>query len=153
MAMNDDSCAVIGHPTLATFYNLTVMSGDIQDLQHNQTCFLVMSRDDSQPTGNDRTLAWFSAAHNSGSLYKCLQPLADCGVNLTRLHSRPNTATPWEYLFFLELEGHFEDESVQKALEALGKHTDKCHVIGSYEAPSAERSLKARAPQPNITAI
>ncbi|MDR2338752.1 MAG: prephenate dehydratase [Deltaproteobacteria bacterium] len=146
MAQNDDSCAVIGHPTLATYYNLTVMSGDIQDLQHNQTCFLVMSHDDSQPTGNDRTLVWFSAAHSSGSLYKCLQPLADSGVNLTRLHSRPNSDTPWEYLFFLELEGHFEDGSVTKALAALSEHTDKCHVIGSYEAPEMERSLKAKPP-------
>jgi chorismate mutase/prephenate dehydratase len=144
MAQNDDACAVIGHPTLATFYNLTVMSGDIQDLTHNQTCFLVMSHDDSPPTGNDRTLVWFAAAHNSGSLYKCLQPLADSGVNLTRLHSRPNSDSPWEYLFFLELEGHFEDEAVTKALAALSQHTDKCQVIGSYEAPSVERSLKVK---------
>ncbi|MDR2198211.1 MAG: prephenate dehydratase [Deltaproteobacteria bacterium] len=144
MALNDESCAVIGHPTLATFYNLTVMSGDIQDLQHNQTCFLIMSRDDSPPTGNDRTLVWFAAAHNSGSLYKCLQPLADSGVNLTRLHSRPNAETPWEYLFFLELEGHFEDPSVTGALEALREHADKCRVVGSYAAPAVERSLKAR---------
>jgi chorismate mutase/prephenate dehydratase len=154
MAQNDDSCAVIGHPTLSTYYNLTVMSGDIQDLQHNQTCFLIMSRDDSQPTGNDRTLAWFSAAHNSGSLYKCLQPLADSGVNLTRLHSRPNADAPWQYLFFLELEGHFEDESVRKGLEALSEHTEKCHVLGSYEAPPAERNLKAKTQSQNsFTAI
>ncbi|MDR2404968.1 MAG: prephenate dehydratase [Deltaproteobacteria bacterium] len=144
MAQNDDNCAVIGHPTLATFYNLTVMSGDIQDLQHNQTCFLIMSHDDSQPTGNDRTLAWFAATHNSGSLYKCLQPLADSGVNLTRLHSRPNLEAPWQYLFFLELEGHFEDEAVTKALEALSEHTEQCHVLGSYEAPPSERNLKAK---------
>jgi chorismate mutase/prephenate dehydratase len=152
MAQNDDSCGVIGHPTLATYYNLTVMSGDIQDLQHNQTCFLVMSHDDSVPTGNDRTLVWFSAAHSSGSLYKCLQPLADSGINLTRLHSRPNSETPWEYLFFLELEGHFEDEAVGKALESLREHTDKCRVIGSYAAPAAERSLKAK-PAPLSSAM
>jgi chorismate mutase/prephenate dehydratase len=143
MALADDSVAVIGHPALASFYNLTVMSGDIQDIQHNQTCFFIMSRDDSPPTGNDRTLVWFSAPHNSGSLYKCLQPLASTGVNLTRLHSRPNPATPWEYLFFLELEGHFQDEKVKAGLEALRAETDKCHVLGSYEAPSEERSLKA----------
>ncbi|MDR3153467.1 MAG: prephenate dehydratase [Deltaproteobacteria bacterium] len=143
MALADDSVAVIGHPALATFYNLTVMSGDIQDIQHNQTCFFIMSRDDSPETGNDRTLVWFSAPHNSGSLYKCLQPLANSGVNLTRLHSRPNPATPWEYLFFLELEGHFQDEKVKEGLSALKTETDKCHVLGSYEAPTEERSLKA----------
>jgi chorismate mutase/prephenate dehydratase len=135
MALNDESCAVIGHPTLATFYNLTVMSGDLQDFQHNQTCFLILSRDDSPATGKDRSLVWFAAPHNSGSLYKCLQPLAEGGVNLTRLHSRPNTQSPWEYLFFLELEGHFQDEKVVAALEALGKETDKYHVMGSYQIP------------------
>jgi chorismate mutase/prephenate dehydratase len=143
LALADDSVAVIGHPALSSFYNLTVMSGDIQDLQHNQTCFFIMSHDDSPPTGNDRTLVWFSAPHNSGSLYKCLHPLASTGVNLTRLHSRPNPKTPWEYLFFLELEGHFQDEKVKAGLAALAAETERCHVLGSYEAPSEERSLKA----------
>ncbi|MDR2350592.1 MAG: prephenate dehydratase [Deltaproteobacteria bacterium] len=142
LALADESCAVIGHPALATFYNLTVMSGDLQDVRHNQTAFFIMSRDDSPPTGNDRTLVWFSAAHNSGSLYKCLQPLANSGVNLTRLHSRPNTESPWVYLFFLELEGHFEDPKVTDALKALESQTEKLHVMGSYAAPSEERSLK-----------
>ncbi|MDR1165288.1 MAG: prephenate dehydratase [Deltaproteobacteria bacterium] len=143
LAVNDDAVAVIGHPQLATVYNLLVMSDDLQDLQHNQTCFFIMSRDDSPPTGKDRTLAWFAAPHNSGSLYKCLQPLASSGVNLTRLHSRPNSESPWEYLFFLELEGHFTEEKVIAALKALGEQTDRLRVLGSYEAPAGERDLKA----------
>ncbi|MDR3135357.1 MAG: prephenate dehydratase [Deltaproteobacteria bacterium] len=134
LALSDDSCAVIGHPSLATFYNLTVMSGDLQDLQHNQTCFLIFSHEDSAPNGDDRTLLWFSAPHNSGSLFKCLQPLAETGVNLTRLHSRPNPDSPWEYLFFLELEGHFQDEKVVKAIKALEAESEKCQVMGSYHA-------------------
>jgi chorismate mutase/prephenate dehydratase len=134
LALSDDSFAVIGHPSLATFYNLTVMSGDLQDFQHNQTCFLIFSREDSLPNGSDRTLLWFSAPHNSGSLYKCLQPLAESGVNLTRLHSRPNVDSPWEYLFFLELDGHFQDEKVIKAIKALEAETERCRVMGSYHA-------------------
>jgi chorismate mutase/prephenate dehydratase len=135
LAIKDDSFAVIGHPALATFYRLNVMSGNLEDYQHNQTCFLILSRDDSQVTGNDRTLLWFAAAHNSGSLYKCLQPLAASGVNLTRLHSRPNPVSPWEYLFFLELEGHFKEEKVIAAIDALREETEKCFVLGSYEPP------------------
>ncbi|MDR2301365.1 MAG: prephenate dehydratase [Deltaproteobacteria bacterium] len=135
LALSDDSCAVIGHPSLATFYNLTVMSGDLQDFQHNQTCFLIFSREDAMQNGNDRTLLWFSAPHNSGSLYKCLQPLAESGVNLTRLHSRPNVDSPWEYLFFLELDGHFQDEKVIRAIKALEAETQKCRVMGSYHVP------------------
>jgi chorismate mutase/prephenate dehydratase len=135
LAIRESSCGVIGHPALATFYKLNVMSGDLEDYQHNQTCFLILSRDDSPITGRDRTLLWFAAPHNSGSLYKCLQPLADSGVNLTRLHSRPIPDSPWEYLFFLELEGHFQEEKVQRALESLGQETEKYHVLGSYEPP------------------
>ncbi|MDR1296223.1 MAG: chorismate mutase [Deltaproteobacteria bacterium] len=134
LALSDESVAVIGHPSLATFYNLTVMSGDLQDFQHNQTCFLIFSREDSIPNGNDRTLLWFAAPHNSGSLYKCLQPLADARVNMTRLHSRPNVESPWEYLFFLELEGHFLSEKVVAAIRALEAETVKCKVVGSYAA-------------------
>jgi chorismate mutase/prephenate dehydratase len=135
LALSDDSYAVIGHPALASFYNLTVMSGSLEDYQHNQTCFLILSRDEGTMTGDDRTLLWFAAPHNSGSLYKCLQPLADAGVNLTRLHSRPNAKSPWEYLFFLELEGHFSEEKVIKALKALGAEAEKCQVLGSYQPP------------------
>ncbi|MDR0354872.1 MAG: chorismate mutase [Deltaproteobacteria bacterium] len=134
LALSDDSVAVIGHPSLATFYNLTVMSGDLQDFQHNQTCFLIFSRDDSIPNGDDRTLLWFAAPHNSGSLYKCLQPLADSKVNMTRLHSRPNVESPWQYLFFMELEGHFQNDNVIEAIKALEAETVKCKVVGSYAA-------------------
>ncbi|MDR1084101.1 MAG: bifunctional chorismate mutase/prephenate dehydratase [Deltaproteobacteria bacterium] len=135
LAIKDDSFAVIGHPALATFYRLNVMSGNLEDYQHNQTCFLVLSRDDSQITGRDRSLLWFAAPHNSGSLYKCLQPLAEAGVNLTRLHSRPDPGSPWEYLFFLELEGHFKEENVIQAISALKNETAKCCVLGSYAPP------------------
>jgi chorismate mutase/prephenate dehydratase len=145
LALSDDSCAVIGHPSLATFYNLTVMSGDLQDFQHNQTCFLIFSHEDAMPNGNDRTLLWFSAPHNSGSLYKCLQPLAESGVNLTRLHSRPNVDSPWEYLFFLELDGHFQDPKVVAAIKALEAETEKCRVVGSYH--SAEDAVSQAAPK------
>jgi chorismate mutase/prephenate dehydratase len=138
LAMADETTAVIGHPSLATFYNLTVMSGDLQDFKHNQTCFFILSRDDAQPTGNDRTLIWFAAPHSSGSLYKCLQPLASAGVNLTRLHSRPNVSAPWEYLFFLELEGHFQDDAVIAAIKSFENETEKCRVLGSYAAPEAQ---------------
>ena len=147
MALADESCAVIGHPSLATFYNLTIMSGDLQDFQHNQTCFLIFSREDCVPNGNDRTLLWFSAPHNSGSLYKCLQPLAESGVNLTRLHSRPNVDSPWEYLFFLELDGHFEDEKVVRAIKALEVETEKCQVMGSYHVPEETKAASSAKPE------
>jgi chorismate mutase/prephenate dehydratase len=145
LAINDDSYAVIGHPALASFYKLNVMSGSLEDFQHNQTCFLILSRDDSPVTGHDRTLLWFAAPHNSGSLYKCLQPLADAGVNLTRLHSRPNPKSPWEYKFFLELEGHFKEEKVATAIKSLAAESEKLAILGSYEPPLEPIKSLARA--------
>jgi chorismate mutase/prephenate dehydratase len=133
MATEDGTVAIIGHPVLADFHGLSVVAENIEDQTHNQTCFLVMGHDHAAPTGHDRTMCWFSAPHSSGSLYSCLQPLADSGVNMTRLHSRPSTDKPWEYRFFLELDGHFEEEKVTKALASLEKSSETYYLLGSYE--------------------
>ncbi|UQZ91014.1 prephenate dehydratase [Deltaproteobacteria bacterium Smac51] len=133
MATEDGSVAIIGHPVLADFHGLNLVAENIEDQSHNQTCFLVMGHDHAAPTGHDRTLCWFAAPHSSGSLYSCLQPLADSGVNMTRLHSRPSIDQPWEYHFFLELEGHFEEEKPARALSLLEKYSEKYYLLGSYE--------------------
>ena len=139
---NDDpGVAVIGHPILADFYNLNILVESIEDKLDNQTNFLVMGHEHSLPTGRDCTLVCFATAHKSGSLYASLQPLADAGVNLTRLHSRPSQVRPWEYNFFLELDGHFEDEHVKKALKSLESSTEHCRLLGSYEALPAVKAL------------
>jgi chorismate mutase/prephenate dehydratase len=91
---------------------------------------------------------WFAAPHNSGSLYKCLQPLAEAGVNLTRLHSRPNVESPWEYLFFLELEGHFQDQKVIDAIKALEAETVKAKVLGSYSPAEEVAKTSAKSASP-----
>jgi chorismate mutase/prephenate dehydratase len=126
--------AIIGHPVLADFHNLGIVADNIEDQPHNQTFFLVMGREHSLPGGRDRTLRWFSAPHRSGSLYSCLEPLADSGVNMTRLHSRPFPGQPWAYRFFLEVDGHFSEAGVAGAMEALKKSAECFYLIGSYEA-------------------
>ena len=126
--------AVIGHPVLADFHNLGIVADNIEDQPHNQTFFLIMGQEHSTPGGRDRTLCWFSAPHRSGSLYSCLAPLADIGVNMTRLHSRPFPGQPWAYRFFLEVDGHFSDERVARAMDDLKKSAEHFYLIGSYEA-------------------
>lgn len=133
--------AILGHPSLADVHGLNIVAENIEDQPHNQTFFLIMGRDQAEATGRDRTMCWFSAPHSSGSLYACLQPLADTGVNMTRLHSRPSLDRPWEYRFFLEMEGHFADEKVDLALAELRKHAEDFRLLGSYEA------LEAAEPQ------
>ncbi len=134
LAGEDGEVAIIGHPVLAGFHGLNIVAENVEDQSHNQTCFLVMGREFSEPTGHDRTMCWFTAPHSSGSLYACLQPLADAGVNMTRLHSRPCLDKPWEYRFFLEMEGHFSEERVAQALVELEKHSETYCLLGSYEA-------------------
>ncbi len=133
LASEDGTVAIIGHPALADFHGLNLVAENIEDQSHNQTCFLVMGHDHAAPTGRDRTMCWFSAPHSSGSLYSCLQPLADFGVNMTRLHSRPCLDKPWEYRFFLELDGHFEDDALKGALASLEKSSETYYLLGSYE--------------------
>ncbi|MDR0881190.1 MAG: chorismate mutase [Candidatus Adiutrix sp.] len=131
---DDGSVAIIGHPVLADFHGLNLVAENVEDQSHNQTFFLVLGHDHSEPTGRDRTMCWFTTPHSSGSLYTCLQPLAEAGVNMTRLHSRPCLDSPWEYRFFLELEGHFSDDRVRSALAELEKQSETFYLLGSYES-------------------
>ncbi|MCL2028938.1 MAG: chorismate mutase [Deltaproteobacteria bacterium] len=125
--------ALIGHPALADFHNLNIVADNIEDRPHNQTFFLVMGREHSTPSGRDRTLCWFTAPHRAGSLYSCLQSLADLGVNMTRLHSRPCLDRPLTYRFFLEMDGHFSEDRLTRALDDLKRSAERFHLIGSYE--------------------
>ena len=143
LADDDGGVAIIGHPTLADFHNLNIVADNIEDQPHNQTFFLIMGREHSTPSGHDRTLCWFSAPHRSGSLYTCLQPLADSGVNMTRLHSRPCQDRPWAYRFFLEIDGHYTEDQVARALDDLRRSAEDFRLIGSYEAQGLAASSRA----------
>lgn len=148
LSETDDTLATIGHPALTDFYHLISLAEGLEDQANNQTLFMVFGREDSPRTGQDRTFLWFAAPHRSGSLYEALKPLADAGVNLTRLHSRPNPEEPWQYLFFLELDGHYQDKNVVKGLEALEALSDKCCLVGSYSYDPALVEMKNHAPGP-----
>jgi len=138
---DEGTVAILGHPSLADVHGLNIVAENVEDQPHNQTFFLIMGRDQSEATGHDRTMCWFSAPHSSGSLYSCLQPLADTGVNMTRLHSRPCLDKPWEYRFFLEMEGHFSEEKVDRALAELQKHAEAFRLLGSYETMEAAEQV------------
>jgi chorismate mutase/prephenate dehydratase len=133
MAKEDARMAIVGPSHLAEFYDLIILAENIEDNKQNQTLFVVVGKGSNPKTENDRTMLWFAAPHRSGSLYECLKPLAQHKVNLTRLHSRPSTQGPWQYLFFLEMEGHFSDENVSRAVADLQEQAEKCVFIGSYE--------------------
>jgi chorismate mutase/prephenate dehydratase len=124
--------AAIASARAAELYGLKVVAKEIEDNPHNFTRFFVLSKEDSQPTGNDKTSIVFSLKHKPGALYECLREFAERNVNLTKLESRPTRHQPWEYNFYMDFSGHRETGEVGEALKALEEHAVFVKILGSY---------------------
>jgi chorismate mutase/prephenate dehydratase len=107
---------------------------DIEDRPDNTTRFLVIGRKMFPPSGDDRTSLLVSTAdtEDAGALHKLLKPLADAGVNMSRIESRPSQRRKWHYVFFIDIDGHAEEEHVAAALAQLEKNAQLFRVLGSY---------------------
>ncbi|NOZ76940.1 MAG: prephenate dehydratase [Euryarchaeota archaeon] len=116
----------------AELYGLAVLEEDIQDVDANQTRFLVISREDHPPTGRDKTSVVIGLKDRPGALYQCLGVFAKRGINLTRIESRPSRKALGDYLFFIDFEGHREDPHVAEVLEELEGSLSFLRVLGSY---------------------
>ena len=119
---------------LTWIYNLATLVSDIEDRPDNTTRFLVIGRTQFPPSGEDRTSLLLSTSdtEDAGALQKLLQPLADEGVNMTRIESRPSHRRKWHYVFFVDIDGHCDDEHVARALAHLEKGAQLFRVLGSY---------------------
>lgn len=132
LAAKDPFTAAIASEVAARMYDLNIIERDIQDSRRNITRFLVISKEFPHRTGNDKTSIMFSIKHKPGSLYDVLLPFKRAKINLTKIESRPSKRKAWEYIFFVDMEGHVEDKRIKKAIDAL---TDNClylKVLGSY---------------------
>jgi chorismate mutase / prephenate dehydratase len=136
MAGREAGTAAIGPRSAAEAYGLRILFANIQDSAANRTRFLVIGPHDSPATGRDKTSIVFSTAHRSGALYAALRPLADNHTNLTFIQSRPARGALWEYVFFVDIEGHQTDAPVRSALDQLAQSCPLFKVLGSY--PAAE---------------
>jgi len=116
----------------AEIYGMKIIAREIEDNPHNFTRFFVLSREDSPPTGNDKTSIVFSLKHKPGALYDCLREFATRKINLTKLESRPTRHQPWEYNFYMDFSGHREEKEVGEALKALEEHAVFVKILGSY---------------------
>jgi chorismate mutase/prephenate dehydratase len=133
LAVEDESLAAICSSVAAEKYGLKVSRESIQDRVDNTTRFLVIGKKTPRPTGNDLTSAVFTIRKDEpGGLHRLLQPFAAGGINLTSIHLRPIKGKPWEYLFFLELEGHRDEERVETALASVASIAHSHRVLGSF---------------------
>jgi len=133
-ARDEKGSAAIAGDTAAEVYGLKVLAAQIEDRPDNSTRFLVVGRKLFAPSGEDRTTLLLSVGHTDapGALYRLLEPLARHRLSLTRIESRPSHRKKWDYVFFVDIEGHCEDPHVKQALDALKKRASLFRVLGSY---------------------
>jgi chorismate mutase/prephenate dehydratase len=133
-ARDEAGTAAIAGDAAADVYHLEKMIADIEDRPDNTTRFLVIGRELFPPSGEDRTTLLVSTADtdDAGALQKLLAPLAANGISMTRIESRPSRRKKWHYVFFIDLNGHAEDENVAAALAELEKQAQLFRILGSY---------------------
>jgi len=133
-AASDATVAAIASELAARLYGVPVLRARIEDNPHNSTRFLVVGRRPIGPTGRDKTSICFAMKNEPGALYRILEPLARAGINLTKIESRPAKQGPWEYVIFVDLEGHRETPEVASVLSEIGERTLFLKILGSYPA-------------------
>ena len=131
-AAKEKRTAAIAGILAAEKYGLDVLEYDIQDNASNATRFLVLGRQCTPPTGQDRTSIMVSVADKVGALYSALSAFRRYRINMTKIESRPSKRKAWEYFFFIDCDGHMSDRKLQNALRHLGEHCNFVKVLGSY---------------------
>lgn len=126
--------AVIASSLAAEIYGLEVLAAGIEDLAFNYTRFFIVGRGDPPPAERAKTSLVFATAHSPGALVACLNEFASRGINLTKLESRPRRNRPWHYVFYLDFEGHWQDEPCRAALVGLLARAAFIKLLGSYPA-------------------
>jgi len=131
-AASEPGAAAIASEVAASLYGLTIVQRRIEDHPNNMTRFLVIGQRAAAPTTDDKTSILFSIKDRVGALHRMLQPFAEQQINLTKIESRPVKKRAWEYLFYVDFEGHASEPRVQRALEALREECVFLKVLGSY---------------------
>ena len=134
--------AAVASERAAEIYGMKILMKNIADNPNNYTRFFVLSRVEASPSSNDKTSIIFSTKHVPGALYKALAEFAMREINLTKIESRPTKRRPWEYNFYLDFEGHKNEERCAEALRGLESESVFLKILGSYpKAPQIKNAL------------
>ena len=125
--------AAIASKRAADLYGMRICEESIEDKKNNYTRFLVLSKIQSKPTGNDGTSIIFSVKHIPGALFSILEEFARRRINLTKIESRPTKEVPWEYNFYVDFEGHSSEKEIKDLIGAIRKKTTFVKLLGSYK--------------------
>jgi len=133
-ARDERGTAAIASSAAAEIYGLSMLANDIEDRADNTTRFLIVGRKLFNASGADRTTLLVSASKtdDAGALFRLLEPLAEHRINMTRIESRPSRKRKWDYVFFIDIEGHVSNPPVAKALASLEKRASLFKILGSY---------------------
>jgi len=132
LVSTDSAAAAIAGETAAELYGLEIRARNIEDEPDNTTRFLVIGKQQALPSGSDITSLLVSVRNRPGMLYKVLEHIAGHGLSMTRIESRPSRRGVWDYVFYIDVEGHREDAAVAAALAALDQEAFAVKVLGSY---------------------
>ncbi len=132
MAAEESGVAAIAGVAAAERFKLPKLVENIEDEPNNTTRFLVLGKHDAGPSGRDKTSLIMSAPNRTGSLHELLLPFSQSGVSMSRLESRPARNALWEYVFYVDVEGHRDEPAVKAALDGLAKNAAYLKILGSY---------------------
>ncbi|OOZ39727.1 chorismate mutase [Solemya pervernicosa gill symbiont] len=132
LARDEAGAAAIAGYSAAELYDLKILESNIEDDPNNTTRFFILGRDDVPASGKDKTALLVSTKNKPGALSQLLEPLARHGISMTRIESRPSRKGVWEYVFFVEIEGHQDEEQVASALGALEREAAMYKILGSF---------------------
>lgn len=132
MARDSENSAAIASREAAGLYGLKILAASVEDRHGNMTRFLVLSKHWASPTGNDKTSIMFAIRNDVGALYSMLLPFKKHGINLTKIESRPSKVRAWDYVFFVDFEGHAEEPEAKAALAELEEQCRYLQIMGSF---------------------
>ncbi|WP_054701754.1 prephenate dehydratase [Desulfosarcina cetonica] len=131
-ALAHKDVAAIAGCGAAALFKLEAAASKIEDFSRPPTRFLVIGKERARPSGKDKTSLMFALAHVPGALAGALTPITDASINLLKIESRPTRHESWSHFFFIDLEGHQEEERIQRAVEMIRPHTLYLKTLGSY---------------------